>query len=203
MILIGRNLSPFVRRSATLMHMAGLSFEQQVITTDDVEALSHFNPLLRVPALQLDDEEVLIDSHAIIDYILSEYDLDHRLCPGPGAARREVMRISAIAVGVMEKMLACAYERNQRPAEKVHTPYIDKVLAQAVNGLNVLETLAEGVNFYGGNAPNLADVNAVVAYDFAMIVAPHMVEECALNHLPALVARAGEQPAFANTRWQG
>jgi len=203
MILIGRYLSPFVRRSATLLNLAGVPFEQKVVTTDNVEELSKYNPLLRVPALQLDDHEIIIDSHAIVDYVLSEHDSEHTLCPAAGAERREVMRISAIAVGAMEKLLVSAYERSQRPKELVHEPYREKVLEQAAGGFAELEALAEGVQFFGGAAPNLADVNAVVAFDFGMIVAPKVVEEVALNHLPALAGRANTLPAFANTQWQG
>jgi glutathione S-transferase len=203
MILIGRYLSPFVRRSATLLNLAGVAFEQKVVMTDEIEELSKYNPLLRVPALQLDDDEIIIDSHAIIDYVLSEHDPEHSLCPAAGAERREAMRISAIAVGAMEKLLVSAYERSQRPKELVHQPYREKVLGQAAGGFAELEALAEGVTFFGGEHPNLADVNAVVAYDFGMIVAPKTVEEAALEHLPALAARANELPAFAGTKWQG
>ena len=113
------------------------------------------------------------------------------------------MRISAIAVGAMEKLLASAYERSQRPEELVHEPYREKVLAQAAGGFAELEALAEGIQFFGGPTPNLADVNAVVAYDFGMIVAPKVIEEVALTHLPALAGRANELPEFANTQWQG
>ncbi len=203
MILIGRTLSPFVRRSATLLNLAGVPFEQKVVTTDDVEELSKYNPVLRVPALQLDDQEVIIDSHAIVDFVLSEHDAAYQLCPAGGAERREVMRISAIAVGAMEKLLAAAYERSQRPKELIHAPYREKVLGQAAGAFAELEAQAEGLTYFGGDAPNLADVNAVIAYDFGMIVAPQTVEEVALSHLPALARRANALPAFATTQWQG
>jgi glutathione S-transferase len=202
MILIGRYLSPFVRRSATLLNLAGVDFEQKVVMTDNVEELSQYNPLVRVPALQLDNGEILVDSHAIIDYVLSEHDPDHALCPPPGADRRHVMYISGVAVGAMEKLLASAYERSQRPKELVHEPYRQKVLGQAGAAFAELERLAEGHRFYGGKTPNLADVNAVVAYDFGRIVAPQLVDEAAPDHLAQLASRADDLTAFAATKWE-
>jgi len=203
MILIGRYLSPFVRRSAIALNLVGAAFEQKVVTTDNVEELSKYNPLLRVPALVLDNNEIIVDSHAIVDYLLTELDSAHTLCPAPGAARRQVMRISAIAVGAMEKLLVAAYERSQRPAELVHEPYREKVLAQAAAGFSELNTLAADQPLFGGAQPNIADVNAVVAYDFGMIVAPTLMQEANLDHLSQLAQNAHALPAFASTRWQG
>ena len=65
MILIGRYLSPFVRRSATLIQLAGLEYEQREVTTDQVDELSAFNPLARVPALDIGEAEAIVDSAAI------------------------------------------------------------------------------------------------------------------------------------------
>ena len=54
MILIGRYLSPFVRRSATLLNLAGVEFEQKVVMTDEIEELSktlNVSVILRRPAV--------------------------------------------------------------------------------------------------------------------------------------------------------
>ncbi len=200
MILIGRYLSPFVRRSATLMQLAGLEYEQREVTTDQVDELSAFNPLARVPALDIGEEEAIVDSAAIVDYVLTNADPEHQLCPVSGPERRQTWRISTIAVGVMEKTLAAAYERSQRPKEKVHAPYRDKVLGQALAGLTALNDAAPDSGFFGGDAPNMADVNAVVAYDFLSIVAPDVAADAGPG-IKALAERANALPAFANTRW--
>ena len=67
MILIGRNVSPFVRRVAALMRLLEIDFEQRFLATaDSIDDIVKFNPLGRVHSLVLDDDEILIDSSAKI-----------------------------------------------------------------------------------------------------------------------------------------
>ncbi len=184
------------------MRLAGLEYEQREITTDEVDALAPYNPLARVPALDIGEEDAILDSAAIIDHVLQTADPDHHLCPASGTERRRVWRISTIAIGVMEKVLVAAYERSKRPEEKVHEPYREKVLGQALAGLQAISEAAPEDGFFGGDAPNMADVNAVVAYDFAAIAAPGVAADAGLR-LIALAARANALPAFDATRWRG
>ena len=70
MKLIGRSLSPFVRRVAATLNLYGLPFEQlQLATSTDGAAIAGYNPLGRVPSLVLDTGEVLVDSAAILDHL--------------------------------------------------------------------------------------------------------------------------------------
>ena len=65
MILIGRNLSPFVRRTATALNHVGLDYDQKGLSTaDDADEIRKYNPVGRVPTLILDDGEAIIDSGA-------------------------------------------------------------------------------------------------------------------------------------------
>ena len=66
MILIGRYLSPFVRRVGATLYLYGLPFEHRPMMAfgDDKERLREWNPVTRVPALVVDDGEVLVDSAA-------------------------------------------------------------------------------------------------------------------------------------------
>ena len=48
----------------------------------------------------------------------------------------------------------------------------------------------------------MADVTAVVAFDFAAIVAPEVAAEAG-PRLTALAERANALPAFDATRWRG
>ena len=65
MILLGRYLSPFVRRVAATLELYGLPFENNPLqhTGDDAPKLRELNPVGRVPALILDDERIIVDSH--------------------------------------------------------------------------------------------------------------------------------------------
>lgn len=200
MILIGRDLSPFVRRTATVLNLLGLSYERRTLNTnDDADELRTYNPLGRVPALLL-ESEALIDSAAIIDYVLEVGDPDNRLLAATGAERRHTLQLSAIATGAMEKGVASAYEVANRPKELVHKPYREKLQRQALAGLVALDKQAPSAGWFGGKSPNLADVNAVVAYDFMGIVAPEIANRIS-GPLAALSDRANGTDAFAKTRW--
>ncbi len=70
MRLMGVNRSPFTRRVAITLHIYGIGFQQRPLSgfgdRDKVRAL---NQLGRIPALVLDDEEVLLDGDAIVDHL--------------------------------------------------------------------------------------------------------------------------------------
>jgi glutathione S-transferase len=62
MQLVGRLLSPFVRRVAATLNLYGMPFEAVPLSTvSDGAAIGAINPLVLVPALILDDGEVLVD----------------------------------------------------------------------------------------------------------------------------------------------
>ena len=147
MILIGRNVSPFVRRVAALMRLLEIDFEQRLLATaDSIDDIAKFNPLGRVPSLVLDDDEILIDSSAIIDYLLETKDQDGKFLSKTGSARRLVLRSVAIAHGVMEKGVASSYEKTRRSAEKVSEEWLSYLQRQIIWGLEELERKAEQSN---------------------------------------------------------
>ena len=70
MILTGQLDSPFVRRVAIALHIYDVQFEHNVISAyGDFDELLSLIPLGKVPALQLDDGNVLADSTLILDYL--------------------------------------------------------------------------------------------------------------------------------------
>jgi len=201
MELVGGYLSPFARRSAVVLKALDLDFEQRPLSTaqhpDEVTAI---NPLCRIPALVLDGEEALIDSAAIIDYALEVGDADHALLPASGADRRAVLRHSAVATGTMEKAVASAYERHRRPKDKIHPEWLDHVNGQVAAGLTVLDSAADGRDWLHGDHMTLADINAVVAFDFVAITSSFQVKEGQVPALAALSERCNALASFAETQ---
>mgnify|MGYP005642017407 CR=1 FL=1 len=202
MLLIGRDLSPFVRRTATVIEVLGLPYKRcKLATADEPEKVLEFNPLARVPALRLDDGEVLFDSSAIIDYLLECGDDANTLLPASGRARRDVLRNSAIATGVMEKGVAAAYEMRRRPAAFVYEPWLQYIKQQISDGLAYLESASDGGTWLSGPEMRLDDINAVVAYDYIHLIHSDLVSADSTG-LAALSARANALPTFRNTQWK-
>lgn len=202
MILVGRNVSPFVRRVAVVLRLSGLSYEQKnLATADQLEEIKEYNPVGRVPALELDDDEVLIDSSAIIDYLTEIAPSDKKLIPISGPERWAVLRFTAIALGVMDKGVALSYERNRRPADKVWDEWVARLSGQVEGGLDALEQAMQGIDWLVGDVMTLADVTAVCAYDFAAAAAPDLATADRYPRLASLSERCSEDhPAFAETK---
>jgi glutathione S-transferase len=206
MIWVGRYLSPFTRRTAIVMKTLNISFEvKSLAATPENDELVAINPLARVPALVLDDGEVLIDSAAIIDHLLEIGDPDHTLLAAAGGDRRAVMRLVGIAQGTMEKTVGVVYEQIKRPEGSHHQPWLDQLRVQASAGFDYLEKATAGRVWLHGDGLTLADVNAAVAYDFAGYL-PFCEDLVAGGKYPALSelsARCNALRAFTETAWSG
>jgi glutathione S-transferase len=199
MKLFGSYRSPFVRRVAITMNEFGMPFEHMDVPVfDNPDAVNVHNPLTRVPTLVLDDGEVLIESYAMLDALDDMVGSEKALIPESGAERRHVMRVTAAAVGTMDKTQWAAYEARFHPKEKVHQPWIDHNDNQVKGGLEFLNGLAAEAGESGwladGDSMTQADISGVVAYGFAGLARPKMgVTEA----YPALAAFAARMEATA------
>jgi glutathione S-transferase len=201
MLLIGVNRSPFTRRVAITLNLYGLPFEQRALSGfGNREEVRASNPLGRIPALVLDNGETLIDSGAIIDHLDEVVGPGRALVPATGADRRAVLRAAAMLMGACEKCLHAAYERNHRPAEKVHQPWIDDCLAQVTSALNAAEAMVDPTQRYLllGRLTH-ADVAAVLAERIARL-GQGIDTPTQMPRLHALCMRLAEEPAFRATQ---
>ncbi len=138
MILIGQYDSPFVRRVGIALKLYGIPFEQRPWSSfGDAEKLRTFNPLTRVPTLVLDDGEVLIDSHMMLDYLDSLVPADRRMFPVAEPERRRALKVAALATGLADKALALFYERRLHDA--VSEVWAGRCRTQLAAGFAALE----------------------------------------------------------------
>ena len=202
MILIGRNVSPFVRRVASVMRLLKIDFEQRFLATaDSIQDIAKFNPLGRVPSLVLDDSEILIDSSAIIDYLLELKDQNRDLLPKTGSERRSILRTVAIAHGVMEKGVASSYEQTRRSPEKVSDEWLSYLQKQIIWGLEDLERKAEHTSeWLHGDRLTLADVTSICAFDYINMRHPALFDANSFLALKKLTDQGNKLPAFFETK---
>lgn len=138
MILVGQYDSPVTRRIAIALHHYGIPFTRDTRSIfSDAAAIGRISPLTRIPALVLEEGEVLIDSAAILDH-LDEHAGDAVLIPASGPARRQVLQMTALAQGTLEKVAAVVYERHFHLPEHRSTDWLDRCLGQARAGLDEL-----------------------------------------------------------------
>lgn len=197
MKLIGRNLSPYSRRVAIAMTMLDVPHEREYlsVTTDPDRGLE-LNPVGRVPVLELEDGGRLIESAAIIDYLMELVGPAKSLIPPHGKARRDCIQLMAIGSGVLDKAVNAIYEVRRRPAEKIHEPWRQHLLRQARGGLQALDSHAMAP-WLLGEAMTMADITAAVTVTFLRAMLPDDLVPAGLYpSLYALTERAEALPAF-------
>jgi glutathione S-transferase len=200
MKLVGRYLSPFVRRVATTLNLYGLAFEHVPLqhTGDDAPRLRELNPVGRVPALILDDDQVLVDSAVITDYLDREVGEARALTPLSGPARSRVMSMTALATGCLEKAVATAYEIRFRPEEKRHAPWVDRCSEQVVSGFAHINSSFDS-EWIVGDTMTQADVTVAVGWQFMQLATPKLKASIDAPNIDALVERLADTPAFKDT----
>lgn len=200
MQLLGRYLSPFVRRVAVTLSLYDMPFEHNPIqhTGDDAPKLREKNPLGRVPALILDDGEVLVESAAILDHLDREVGPERALTPAEGMARSRALNCIGIATGAVEKAIAVAYESRFRPEEKHHLPWVERCTEQAAGGFRDLEGRLEG-DWFMLDRMTQVDVTTAVCWQFACKATPSVSATVDAPRLDGLVERMMQVDAFRDT----
>lgn len=202
MILYGRFLSPFVRRVAVWMNLQGRAFEHAPVPPrgPGSEALAEINPMMRVPALKLDDGTVLIETWAIIDWLEQTASEGSRLLPTTGADRIRHLQGVALANTIAEKAVALSGERVRRPADLHWADEINRIEMQLAKALEIADTHTPKTMFTGAAGPPAGVVASYVAgYDFAAKLFPELVGS-RYPRLAALSQQANSLPAFQSTR---
>jgi len=142
MQLIYAAASPFARKVRVLAAETGLLerielLDTAVLPTTLNERVNTLNPLGKIPVLLSDDGEALYDSRVICEY-LDTLHQGAKLLPD-GAARWQVLRLAALADGLMDAALLARYERAARPAELQWSAWLEGQLGKIQRALAELE----------------------------------------------------------------
>ena len=203
MLLIGMFDSPYVRRCAISAKLQGIAFEHANWSVGaDHKRICEFSPLGRVPALVLDNREVLADSGSILDYLDEFAGPKRALLPAGGAARREAQRIIANAIGAAEKARDVIYERLVRPIEKRHEPWVERCRAQMHGALSQVEAACARRSlgdWLVGTSMTQADITCACVFTFLTEALRGAEEPSRYPRLKALTMRCEELPEFRST----
>ena len=167
MILIGQYDSPFVRRVGIALSLYGLPFEHRPWSTfGDADRIRPYNPLTRVPTLVLDDGEVLIESHAILDHLDSLVPAERAMFPRIEPDRRRALKVAALATGLADKAVSLFYEKRLHAAAS--DVWVARCRGQIAGVLAALQAdrAARPGDYWFGERIGHADIAVAVALRF-------------------------------------
>jgi glutathione S-transferase len=199
MILVGQYDSPFVRRVGIALKLYDLPFEHRPWSIfGDADKLASLNPLMRVPALVLDDGEVLVDSPSMIDFLDSLVPPGQALFPRHEPARRRAVRIAALATGVSDKVASLFYELRLREPAHVSQFWAKRCRAQIAAGLDGLEAAraACAERDWFGERMGHADIAVVCMLRHLAEAHPDLAAGAGWPALAAFAARLEALPVF-------
>ena len=197
MQLIGMLDSPYVRRVAVSLKVLGLPFDlDQVSVFRQFERFSAINPVVKAPSFVTDDGVVLMDSNLILEHIA--HLAPRSLMPADRAAHEIALRQMGLALAGCEKTVSILYERNQRPAEKHHQPWLDRVTGQLLLAYGALEREASP-DWFTGEDLMQPQISTAVAWYFTQHNFPDLVRAEEFPRLAVLSARAEKLAPFQET----
>jgi glutathione S-transferase len=201
MKLIGMLDSPYVRRVAICLKLLELDFEHRPVSVfRDFEEFRKLNPVVKAPTLILDDGQSLMDSTLILDYVTAIAGSVVTSTPDHADDRLRATRLTGLALAACDKTVQIVYERNLRPVEKQHEPWIDRVSAQLLAAYAELEAeVALGTLPLDAGRLGQAGVTVAVAWRFTQMMVPKIVVAAEYSNLQTFSAFAEQQPAFEST----
>jgi glutathione S-transferase len=197
MILIGQYDSPFVRRVGIALTLYDLPFAHRPWSVfGDAEKIRPYNPLVRVPTLVLDDGDVLIESHCILDYLDSLAPAERVMAPAAEPARHQALKIAALATGLADKAVSLFYEK--RLHREVSDVWVSRCRSQISGVLAVLEAdrTDRAGSYWFGDRIGHADIAVAAVLRFVAEAHPGLVSMTDFPALGAHAARLEALPAF-------
>lgn len=200
MQLIGMLDSPYVRRVAVSLQLLGLRFEHQPLSVFRAFAgFQRINPVVKAPTLVCDDGEVLMDSTLIIDYAQALAGPRRSLLPRSSVPQlQHCLKTVGLALAACEKSVQILYERQLRPADKQHEPWLSRIVGQALAAYEALEAdVRQRPLDATRQGIDQAGISTAVAWHFTQQIIPDVVAPANFPALCAFSADAEALPEFA------
>ena len=198
MKLIGMLDSPYVRRVAVSLQLLGLPFEHESLSVfRTFDQFREINPVVKAPTFICDDGEVLMDSTLILEYAEALARPGRSLMPTSVPELQHALRVIGLALAACEKSVQIIYERGQRPPEKRHEPWVERVSGQLLAAFGALEQEVKRRPLAATSATiDQAGVTTAIAWYFAQQMVPDVVPAADFPTLVAYSAEAEALPEF-------
>lgn len=149
--------SPFARKIRVMLIEKNAPHEVEMVDLWAANEFKKTNPVGKVPALQLDDGRVLVNSPLIADYVDARFP-GPRFIPADPDQRLEVRRWEALADGTMDAAVASFYEMRFHDERKRSRVWLDRQRGKLDSGFAALEGMLGDRPWCVGDAMSLADI---------------------------------------------
>jgi glutathione S-transferase len=143
MTLLSHPFSPYGRKVKIATALKGLADRIEVVQVDTNPLqnpdITRANPLGKIPALVIDGDTAIYDSHVICEYLdcLAPTPV---LFPKGGVERMRTLTLGALADGILDAALLLVYEKRFRPEEKWHAPWQERQQGKIDRAIDQLES---------------------------------------------------------------
>lgn len=165
--------SPYARKVRVMLIEKKVPHDVETVNLWEPNDLQGVNPLGKVPALQLDDGRVLINSSLIADFLDSRHP-DPRFIPADPDLRVDVKRFEALADGMMEAAAASIYEARFHDEARRSRDWLERQRGKIDKGFAALESMLGSRRWCVGDAMSLADLTIACHIGFIMLRRPDL-----------------------------
>ena len=153
--------------------MLGIAFEHRAVSVfTTFEQFRQINPVVKAPSLVCDDGEVLMIRRSFSTTPKPSLDRAESM-PSSIPERQHALRIIGLALAACEKTVQIVYERNLRPVEKQHAPWLDRVRGQLLAAYAALDLdLRRKPIDAGSKTITQAGITSAVAWQFTQVMLP-------------------------------
>lgn len=171
MKLYGSLVSPYVRKVRVVLREKGIACEFVVSNPGDPDSVvPQYNPLGKVPVLELDDGTTLFDSPVILEYLDTLE--GEALLPAAGGPRWAVLRWQALADGILDAVVTRVLETRRTPEQR-SAQIMSQQETKVARALAFAEQLHKGRRFLVDERLSLADLTMGVALAYIDFRYPH------------------------------
>jgi len=169
MKLFSSSSTPFGRKVEVVATEKALLDSIEVVATSTSpmaphEELSRVNPLIKIPALIVDDGRVLYDSLVICDYF--DTLRPPRVIPESGPRRWDVLTVHALASGICDAAVLARYEQALRPEPMRWPDWTRAQMKKIESGLDWLERNISLLGDGGTASIDLGQITVGCALDY-------------------------------------
>ena len=198
MKLVGSLTSPFVRKIRVILAERSIKHDfLEESAWSATTTVPRYNPLNKVPALELDGGESIYDSAVISEYL--DAISGNTFIPGDAQARARVRRGEALGDGLADAGITAFLER-KRDASRQDAAWIARQMDKVNASIGAIGRELGDKPYIGGDRMNLADIACACALFWAEFRMPELGWRQSNASLKAWAERMEMRPSFSATR---